>query len=91
MAETNAAKIPAKTGKVSGGVNIKQWFMSLWQFLKEAKNETVHKCSWPTWIELRQFTIVVIFALVVVAAWMGVINFLMRELTSALLGGSYRP
>ena len=87
MAETNVAKIPAKTGKAPGKLNFKQAFSALWQFLKEAKNETIHKCSWPTWMELRQFTIVVIFALVVVAAWMGAINFLMRELTNALLGG----
>jgi preprotein translocase SecE subunit len=87
MAETNVAKIPAKTGKAPGKLNIKQAFASLWQFLKEAKNETIHKCSWPTWVELKQFTIVVIFALVVVALWMGGINFLMRELTNALLGG----
>jgi|GEM_PF-2195513 len=91
MAETNVAKIPAKTGKAPGKLNIKQGLASLWQFLKEAKNETIHKCSWPTWMELRQFTIVVIFALLVVGSWMGLINFLMRMLTEALLGGSYRP
>lgn len=86
----NVAKAPAKTGKSPGKFSIKKFWASMWQFFKEAKNETVNKCSWPTWLELRQFTIVVIFALVVVAVWMGIINIFMRELTNVLIGGG-RP
>ena len=90
MAESNVVKAPVKTVKSSGGSKIKQWFSSLGKFLKESYFE-VKKCSWPSWIELRQFTIVVIFALIVVAAWMGAMNFLMTEITKGLLGGSYSP
>jgi len=90
MAETNVAKVSSKTVKSNGGPKIKQWVVRFGKFLKESYYE-VKKCAWPSWLELRQFTIVVIFALVVVAAWMAGINSLMTAITKGMLGGSYSP
>lgn len=50
------------------------FFGKVGRFLKEAWIETVHKASWPTLPELRSFTIVVIFAVLVVAAYIGVLD-----------------
>jgi len=49
--------------------------------------ETWHKSSWPTWKELRQFTTVVIFAVAVVSAWIGGLDFILGKITESIAGG----
>jgi preprotein translocase SecE subunit len=56
------------------------------KFIRESYVETAHKSAWPTSKELRQFTLVVIFAVVVVAAWIAGIDFVLTKITG-MLGG----
>ena len=57
------------------------------KFIKESWNETFHKSSWPSKQELRQFTIVVLFAILVVGAWIAGLDVIMRIITEAISGG----
>ena len=59
-------------------------FAKITKFIRESYVETRFKSAWPTWAELRQFTIVVIFAVAVVAAWIGVIDVALRMITQLL-------
>jgi preprotein translocase SecE subunit len=77
MASTPAAK-PVSKPKGDG------IFKRLGRFLKESYVETRYKSSWPSWKELRQFTIVVIFAIVVVSGWIGGIDFVLSKITAQL-------
>ncbi len=79
MASTPAAK-PVSKPKGEG------IWKRLGRFLKESYVETRYKSSWPTAKELRQFTIVVIFAILVVSCWIGGIDFILSEVTSKLAG-----
>ena len=79
MASTPAVK-PVSKPKGDG------IFKRLGKFLKESYVETRYKSSWPSWKELRQFTIVVIFAIVVVSGWIGGIDFVMTKITAQLAG-----
>jgi preprotein translocase SecE subunit len=77
MANGTAAKSPSKPR----GENI---FSRFGKFVRESYVETTQKAAWPTWTELRQFTIVVIFAVVVVAIWIGGIDFILTRITASL-------
>jgi len=77
MANVNVAKNASKPNNVSA-------FARMGKFIRESYVETIHKSSWPTLKELRQFTLVVIFAIAAVAVWTGGIDFLLTELTSTL-------
>jgi preprotein translocase SecE subunit len=57
------------------------------RFIRESYVETWHKSAWPTWTELKQFTIVVIFAVLVVAVWIAGIDFLLTKITEYITGG----
>jgi len=57
------------------------------RFIRESYVETWHKSAWPTWTELKQFTIVVIFAVLVVAVWIAGIDFLLTKITDYITGG----
>ncbi len=59
-------------------------FRRFGRFVRESYVETTQKSAWPSWTELRQFTIVVIFAVVVVAIWIGGIDFILTKLTANL-------
>jgi len=59
-----------------------------WRFVRESYVETWHKSAWPTWAELRSFTLIVIFAVLVVAVWIGGIDFILTKITASLPGGS---
>jgi preprotein translocase SecE subunit len=61
------------------------------RFVKESYVETWHKSAWPTWAELRSFTLVVIFAVLVVAIWIGGIDFILTKITNSISGGSMTP
>lgn len=54
------------------------------RFVRESYVETRFKSAWPTWTELRQFTLVVIFALLVVSVWIGGIDFVLGRFTQSL-------
>ncbi|MGQ9581549.1 MAG: preprotein translocase subunit SecE [Armatimonadota bacterium] len=62
-------------------------FVRLGEFVRESYVETFHKSSWPTWKELKQMTSVVIFAILVVAVWIGTIDFILSKLTEQIAGG----
>ena len=57
------------------------------KFVREAYIEAWHKSTWPSWTELRQFTIVVIFAVLVVSVWIGGIDFILTKATEKMAGG----
>lgn len=61
------------------------------RFIKESYVETWHKSAWPTWPELRSFTLVVIFAVLVVAIWIGGIDFILTKITEGIAGGRLAP
>ncbi len=64
---------------------------SLWtravRFVRESYVETWHKSAWPTWPELRSFTLIVIFAVLVVSIWIGGIDFILTRITASLPAG----
>ncbi len=77
MSNGGAAKVAPKP-KGDG------FFARMVRFVRESYVETRHKSAWPTWTELRQFTVVVIFALVVVAIWIGGLDYIFGQLTRGL-------
>jgi preprotein translocase SecE subunit len=83
MAENSARKSVSKPKGPSP-------FARLGRFLKESYIETWHKSSWPTAPELRQFTIVVIFAIAVVTLWIGGIDMVLSKITQQWASHSYR-
>ena len=58
-------------------------FARLKKFIRESYVETRHKSSWPTRAELWQFTLVVLFALLVVSAYIGILDWLMAWITDS--------
>lgn len=77
MANSAAAKLPQK----AKGEGI---FARIGRFIREAYVETRYKSAWPTWTELRQFTMVVIFAVAVVSLWIGGLDLCLKTLTQQL-------
>jgi preprotein translocase subunit SecE len=77
MANSAAAKMPQK----AKGDGI---FAKIWRFIRESYVETRYKSAWPTWPELRQFTVVVIFAVVVVGLWMAALDLFLARFTAYL-------
>ena len=76
-----ANSVPAKIAPKPKGEGI---FARISKFVRESYVETRYKSAWPTWAELRSFTLVVIFALVVVAVWIGGLDFIMGRVTERL-------
>ena len=81
MANASAAKTAAKPR----GDSI---FVRFGRFVRDSYVETWHKSAWPTWTELRQFTIVVIFAVLIVAIWIGGIDFVLTRITDYIGRGA---
>jgi len=77
MANSTAAKMPQK----AKGEGI---FGKMWKFVRESYVETRYKSAWPTWTELRQFTVVVIFAVLVVGFWMAALDVVFRAISAQL-------
>lgn len=77
MANGTAAKTASKP---KGEGTLSRFF----KFVRESYVETTQKSAWPTWTELRQFTIVVIFAVLVVAIWIAGIDFILTRVTEKL-------
>lgn len=78
MANGTVAKATAAKPKGEG------FFARFIKFVRESYIETWHKSSWPTMQELRQFTIVVIFAIAVVGLWIGGIDFILSRITELI-------
>lgn len=81
MANSTAAKVTQR----AKGENI---FAKMWKFIREAYIETRYKSAWPTWAELRQFTLVVIFAVMVVGLWISGLDILLKMILNVLGHGS---
>jgi len=62
------------------------FFVRVGKFIREAYWEARFKSSWPTAKELRQFTIVVLFALLVVSVWIGGLDAIARVITDRIMG-----
>lgn len=77
MANSTAAKVTQKA-KTDG------FFAKLGKFIREAYYETRYKSAWPTLSELWRFTVVVIFAVVVVGLWIGLWDLFFGKFTEWL-------
>jgi preprotein translocase subunit SecE len=55
------------------------------RFLTDSYVEVFKKCAWPSWPELQKFTAVVIVTLLVVAIYVGGLDYLLSKLTNNLL------
>ena len=62
-------------------------YLKIKKFIRECKTETFVKASWPTKDELKQFTAVVLFALVIVCAWITGIDSILKIIFN-FIGGA---
>jgi preprotein translocase subunit SecE len=77
------------TGKSQEGgflSKVKRPFLNVAKFLREVGNE-LQRVVWPSHDETYGFTVVVIIAVVVVAAWVGVWDLVFGRLVGFLTGG----
>lgn len=77
MANSTAAKVAPR----AKGESI---FARMWKFIRESYIETRYKSAWPTWAELRQFTMVVIFAVLVVGCWISGLDVVLKMILKFL-------
>lgn len=86
MANGSAAKAPTASNGDGFFARIKKGFLGsrTWRFLVECKVETFEKSAWPTKRELWAFTVVVLFALLVVGTWIGVLDWILGQITALL-------
>ncbi|NLN76743.1 MAG: preprotein translocase subunit SecE [Armatimonadetes bacterium] len=77
MANSTAVKTPRKTK--GDGI-----FARMIRFVRESYVETRLKSAWPTLTELRSFTLVVIFAVLVVAIWIATLDTFLGWVTQSL-------
>ncbi len=75
----------AKAQRTGLGERAAKPFVRLWQFLQSVWYE-LQRVVWPSKEETYTFTVVVIIAVLIVAGYMGILDFLMTALTSKLLG-----
>ena len=87
MANGSAARAASKAKGDGVFSRTGRVFTSIGRFVRESYVETWHKSAWPTWKELRQFTTVVIFAVMVVSAWIGGLDFILGKITESIAGG----
>jgi len=87
MANGASAKAASKPRGEGFFSKIGNFWHAAGRFLRECWNETFHKSSWPSRVELRQFTTVVIVAVVAVAIWIGGIDLILRKFTEYILSG----
>ena len=84
----NASTAKAPSANSGEGLFTRMWRgireSSLGRFLVECKIEALDKASWPTRKELWAFTLVVLFALVVVASWIGVLDAILQQITERI-------
>ena len=63
-------------------------FTRISQFLRESYIEVVKKASWPTWSELKKSTVVVIFAVLIIAVWIAGLDAILSFVTAKIPGFS---
>ena len=56
------------------------------RFVHDSYVETRYKSAWPTATELKQFTLVVMFALAVVASWIAGLDYLLMKFFQFISG-----
>ena len=56
------------------------------KFVHDSYVETRYKSAWPTATELKQFTLVVMFALLVVGVWISGIDYLLKIIFDFISG-----
>ena len=61
-----------------------------WQFLREVYEE-LRKVVWPTWGELYRYTLVVIFTVIVLGAFIGGTDYALSEIARRLLYNGVTP
>lgn len=61
-------------------------FVRMSKFLRESYTEVVKKASWPSANELKKSTTVVIVAVLIVGAYIGLSDFLLGKITNPLFG-----
>lgn len=57
------------------------FFKRMWRFTRESYIEVAKKAAWPTWPELKKFTAVVIFCVIVVGIWIGGLDAILSNVT----------
>ena len=58
-------------------------FQQMAKFVRESYVEVVKKAAWASWPELKKFTAIVIFAVVVVGVWIGGLDFIFGRIFQA--------
>jgi len=53
-------------------------------FLRDVKAELI-KCTWPTWAELRQSTLVVVVSFIILGIFVSAADYILRELIKVIL------
>ena len=71
-------------GRIGNKMKVPGFFLRMSQFLRESYIEVVKKASWPSWSELKKSTVVVIVAVLVIAFWIGGLDFLFGQMTGPL-------
>jgi len=59
-------------------------FVRMGRFLKEAWVEVRYKATWPSWSELKKFTLVVILAVLIVGVWIGGLDYILTWITKGI-------
>lgn len=61
-----------------------RWYRSIRRFFKDAFAE-LREVVWPSWDELKHFTLLVIVVILAVSAWLGMFQFLFNWLAADVL------
>jgi len=91
VAARGAAKAKAEKAKAEKGKTERKpdsIFTKINRFLHESYVEVVKKAAWPTWPDLKRFTLVVIVAVVVVGLWIAGLDSILTHLTKAIKFGT---
>lgn len=60
-----------------------RWARSAKTFVRDSAAE-MKRVIWPTWDELKNYTYLVVFVILVIAAWLGLFQFIFHETTVRL-------
>jgi preprotein translocase subunit SecE len=63
---------------------IRAWVAAVRTFFDEVRQE-LKKCSWPTWGELKESTVVVIVSVFILSAFVGVSDFVLNSVLKLVL------
>jgi preprotein translocase subunit SecE len=63
---------------------IRAWLGAVRTFFDEVRQE-LKKCSWPTWGELKESTVVVVVSVVILSAFVGVSDFVLNSVLKLVL------